>query len=107
MTSTYKVISNLDGKNFHHELTIKSKVKKNKTVHELYHSNHETWSAHTRGQHILTLIDHGNGYKLKYAPDISNLDYDEAEYVYVIFKHAIINYGTASFKLKHKIKKIK
>lgn len=105
-TKTYNVISNDNGKTFEHELTIKSTEKKNKTVHELYHSDNKNWTAHTRGQLILRVIDTGNDMKIEYGCDFSELEYDEAEYLYVILKHMIKNYN-GPVKLKHKIKLVK
>lgn len=104
MKKYFKVLSNAGGeKKLQHELTIITKEKKHKTIHELRYSNHEDWTC--PGQLILKVIDTHDNYKFQFfKSDISELEYDDAEYLQIILKHA--NQHGLKFKLKNKIRPI-
>lgn len=105
MKKYFKVLTNASAdEKLQHELTIITKEKKDKIVHKLRYSNHEDWT--NPGQLILKVIDTRDNYEFQFfKTDISKLEYDDAEYLQIILKHA--NQYGLKFKLKNKIRPCK
>lgn len=58
-----------------HEYTYRKEGEGDIIQHSLFYSKSQEWSEHIKGEHILTLVDDGNGYKI--SREIGNhLEYD-------------------------------
>lgn len=96
-TKTYSVMSDMSG-TMSHEFTITQTKGKRKTVTRLFHSEAEVWLAETRGSEILVCTDDGDGYVLDYSCDFAELGYDEAQYLYILFKFLAKREGPFKYK---------
>jgi|NOAtaT_7_FD_contig_41_865726_length_1148_multi_3_in_0_out_0_2 hypothetical protein len=69
-TENYAILA--DG---NHEYDITVHQTDESTSYEMRYSNSPIWSSHTRGEHILSATDHGNG--IKFTEKIKrSMDYD-------------------------------